>query len=82
MKLELSDFVVRLMNVDIHHYVPCIESMLIEYFSPVWNKQVMAFSFGNAKDEENLWHKFHISKKRDTIENVLRYLKIEPDQEP
>ena len=80
MKLELTDFVVRFMIVDIDHYVPCIESMLIEHFSPVWNKQAMAFSFGNANSPKNLWYKFHISKNPDTIANVLQNLKIEPDQ--
>ena len=76
MKPEPSDFMVRFMIVDIEHYVRCIESMLIEYFSPVWNSEAMAFSFGNANDSGNLWHKFHIDKDQKTIENVLRYLKI------
>lgn len=76
MKLELSDFMVRFMIVDIKHYVRCIESMLIEYFSPVWNSEAMAFSFGNVKGPENLWRKFHIDKEQKTIESVLRELKI------
>lgn len=75
-KLQLTDFVVRVMIVDIKHYAPCIESMLIEYFSPVWNKEVMAFSFGNANDDRNLWHQFHISKNPVIIEDVLRHLRI------
>ena len=75
-KLELTDFVVRFMIVDIKHYAPCIESMLIEYFSPVWNREAMAFSFGTANDDQNLWHQFHISKNPVIIENVLRDLRI------
>ena len=75
-KLELTDFMVRFMIVDILHYVPCIETMLIEYFSPVWNSQAMSFSFGNAKKKKNLWHKFHVTKDAKTIDDVLRYLKI------
>ena len=75
-KLELIDFVVRFMIVDIEHYAHSIEGILIEHFNPVWNRQTMAFSFGNAKDSGNLWYKFHISKDPKTIENVLRDLKI------
>ena len=76
-KLELSDFMVRFMIVDIEHYVPSIEGMMIEYFSPVWNSEAMAFSFGNAKkDSENLWYKFHNDKDQKTIDNVLGDLKI------
>ena len=38
-KMELSDFVVRFMIVDIEHYACCIESMLIEYFCSVMEKK-------------------------------------------
>ena len=76
-RLELTDFVVRFMIVDIEHCARNIEGILIEHFNPPWNSQTMAqFSFGNAKDSGNLWYKFHISKDPETIENVLRDLKI------
>lgn len=75
-KLELTDFVVRFMIVDIEYYAPCIERMLIEYFSPVWNKEAMKFSFGSGDCPGNLWHEFHHRRDPKTIENVLRYLKI------
>ena len=74
-KLELTDFVVRFMIVDIEHYIPCIEGMLIEYFNPAWNSQATKLSFGSNR-AENLWNKFHIEEDRETIKNVLRDLKI------
>ena len=75
-KLELTDFMVRFMTVDNKYYAPSIELMLIEYFSPVWNSETMAFSFGNANGNKNLWNRFHIDKDTDTIENVLSNLEI------
>ena len=75
-KLELTDFMVRFMTVDNKYYAPSIELMLIEYFSPVWNSETMAFSFGNANDDQNLWYRFHMDKDTETIENVLSDLKI------
>ena len=75
-KMELSDFVVRFMIVDIKHYACCIESMLIEYFCPVWNSETVKLSFGNAGEDNNNWHKYHIEKDEDTIRNILDLLKI------
>ena len=74
--LELSDFVVRFMAVDIKYYAPCIEGMLIEHFSPVWNRETVGFSFGNGNYEGNTWHKYHIKKDQTTIKNMLAHLKI------
>ena len=75
-KMELSDFVVRFMIVDIEHYACRIESMLIEYFCPVWNSETVKLSFGNAVDSNNDWHKYHIKKDADTITRILDLLKI------
>ena len=75
-KLKMTDFVVRFMIVDIQHYAPSIEGMLIEYFSPVWNSQTTPFAFGSGDRRGNLWHEVHINKDPKTIENVLRALKI------
>lgn len=75
-KLELTDFVVRFMIVDVAHYAPCIEGMLIEYFNPVWNSEAMKFSFGSGDRLGNLWYEFHNRRDPKTIENVLSYLKI------
>lgn len=75
-KMELSDFVVRFMIVDIEHYACCIESMLIEHFCPVWNSETVKLSFGNAVDSNNDWHKYHIKKDADTITRILDLLKI------
>ena len=77
--MELSDFVVRFMIVDIEHYACCIESMLIEYFCPVWNRQTaVKLSFGNAGNSKNNWHKYHIIKDAATITRILDLLKICP----
>ena len=74
--LELSNFVFRFMIVDIQYYAPCIEGMLIEHFSPVWNRETVGFSFGNGKYEGNTWHKYHIKKDQTTIDNMLAHLKM------
>ena len=76
-KMELSDFVVRFMIVDIKHYACCIKSMLIKYFCPVWNSETgVKLSFGNAGDTANNWHKYHIRKDAQTIRRTLDLLKI------
>ena len=75
--INLSDFVVRFMIVDIKYYAPCIEGMLIEHFSPVWNSETVKFSFGNANSTDNNWNKYHIQKDRRTIRTMLRLLKID-----
>ena len=74
--LELSDFVVRFMAVDIKYYAPCIEGMLIEHFSPVWNRETVGFSFGNGNYKDNTWNKYHIQKEAETIRTMLRLLRI------
>ena len=78
-KMGLSDFVVRFMIVDIEDYACCIEKMLIEYFCPVWNSEsAVTLSFGNARERNNNWHKYHIIKDAATITRILDLLKICP----
>ncbi|KAJ7381915.1 hypothetical protein OS493_038290 [Desmophyllum pertusum] len=71
-----AEFVVRFMIVDKDVTLP-IEKMLIEYFSPVWNRETrVGFSFGNANSETNPWNKFHIQGDEDTIIGMLEKLRI------
>ena len=69
--LQVQDFKVRFMSLDIEHYAPCIEGMLIEYYSPLWNDKAVKLSFGNANDESNNWYKYHVNKDDKTIENIV-----------
>lgn len=62
--LEVDDFIVRLMLVDIKFYAGCIEEMLIDYFRPKWNKEWGWLSFGNARSETNSWNRYHIQNIR------------------
>ena len=67
------------MIVDIEHYACYIESMLIEYFCPVWNSETaVKLSFGNAGNSNNNWRKYHIEKDANTITRILGLLKIGP----
>ena len=75
--LKLSDFVVRFMIVDIQYYARCIEGMLIEHFSPVWNSETVKFSFGNGNSPDNKWNKYHIQEDEETIRTMLELLKID-----
>ncbi|KAJ7381920.1 hypothetical protein OS493_038295 [Desmophyllum pertusum] len=74
--LNVADFVVRFMIVDVEYYAPAIEGMLIKYFSPVWNKETVGFSFGNANSRTNTWNKFHIQGDEKTINDMLENLTI------
>ena len=73
--LQVQDFKVRFMSLDIEHYAPCIEGMLIEYYSPLWNDTAVKLSFGNANDESNNWYKYHVNKDDKTIENIVENVK-------
>ena len=73
--LNLSDFVVRFMIVDIKYYAPCIEGMLIEHFNPVWNSEAVGFSFGNGNSADNTWNKYHIQQLERTINTMLARLR-------
>ena len=69
--LQVQDFKVRFMSLDIEHYAPCIEGMLIEYYSPLWNDTAVKLSFGNASDESNNWYKYHVDEDDKTINNII-----------
>lgn len=68
------------MIVDPGHYACSIESMLIEYFCPVWNSETVKLSFGNASrgKTRNTWYKYHILEDPGTMADVLGRLKISP----
>lgn len=66
-----TDFVVRLMIVDIEHYAPCIEGILIDYFNPLWNNKKVKFSFGNVTNPNNNWYKYHVVKDKDFIKAMV-----------
>lgn len=70
--LKVADFIVRFMIADIKYYASCIEGMLIEYFSPLWNDNTIKFSFGNALANSSNWHNYHIEQDRDTIAHIIR----------
>ena len=70
--LVLGDFAVRFIIVDIKPYASSIEEMLIEYYSPLWNyNNIVAFSFGNAGDDNNNWKKYHVDQDEYTIECMI-----------
>ncbi|PFX22789.1 uncharacterized protein LOC111333793 [Stylophora pistillata] len=74
--LNRRDFIVRFMLVDMHYYACCVEEMLIEYFSPVWNEnEAVKFSFGNADDVNNNWHKYHVEGDSKTKETMIKSVK-------
>ena len=73
--LKLGDFVVRFIIVDIKYYARCIEGMLIEHFSPVWNSESVGFSFGNGNNKKNTWNKYHIQEHGRTIKTMLARLR-------
>ena len=69
--LQVQDFKVRFMSLDIEHYAPCIERMLIEYYSPLWNDTAVKLSFGNASYKSNNWYKYHVDEDDKTIKNII-----------
>ena len=75
--LEVTDFVVRFMILDIKTYVASIEASLIEYYNPLWNSKTVKFYFGNAKDPKNNWHTYHVAKvkckRKEMIKRVKEY---------
>lgn len=61
--LKLSDFHCRFLVVD-DIWIPLAESLLIEMFSPVWNKQIDGFGNhapggGRNKQKRSLWDTIH-----------------------
>ena len=79
MDLEVTDFVVRFMIMDIEDYAFSIEAMLIQYYNPLWNNKSVKFSFGNAKDPNNNWYAYHVAKvkcrRREMMKRVRVYKK-------
>lgn len=73
--LQLGDFRVRFMIVDINHYAPSIEGLLIEFHNPLWNDKEIGFNFGNAKDDKNNWKKYHDIQDESTIKNMIELVK-------
>ena len=70
--LELRNFAVRFLIVDIEHFAPTIEGLLIEYHNPLWNKDKnINFSFGNANAENNNWRKYHVDQNENTITDMI-----------
>ena len=83
--LNLADFVVRFLIVDVKYYARCIEGLMIDYFSPVWNYETVGLAFGNAAF--SLWYQCHgnINPENDPdayedaeamLHDVLKYLEI------
>lgn len=70
--LEVTDFVVRIMTVDIEFYECTIEQKLIKYYDPLWNNKEVKFSFGNGKDPKNNWYKYHVSKVKSKREEMIK----------
>ena len=74
--LQVQDFKVRFMSLEIDDYAPCIEGMLIKYYEPFWNCRngsEVNLSFGNSKSNNNTWYKYHIDedkKRRETVDGV------------
>lgn len=74
--LEVKDFVVRFLTVDITQYASCIETMLIEYYSPLWNDPKVHLSFGNAGDDNNNWKKYHVAKDECTRKEMIKRVRM------
>ena len=76
--LEVKDFAVRYMIVDIGSYVHSLEGMLKDYYTPLWNDPILQFSFGNANDNNNNWFRYHVISDEDTrremIKRVRKYI--------
>lgn len=75
--LKTKHFGVRFVVVDVRHYAPCIEGMLIDYLNPIWNRETVGFNFGGVKlpksDQAkvtNIWYKYHVLQDDNTIKKV------------
>ena len=73
--LESGDFVVRFMIVDINHYAPSIEGLLIEFYNPLWNDKKVNFNFGNANAKKNNWKKYHVSRNKSTKAKMIKLVR-------
>ena len=75
--LDVRNFDVRFLIVDIEHFAPSIEGALIEFYNPLWNDKNVKFNFGNAESDNNNWKKYHVDQneytRTDMIERVRKY---------
>ena len=79
--LQVQDFKVRFMRVDVSNFAPCIEGLLIEYYKPFWNSSKgsgVNLSFGNSQSNSNNWYKYHISQDKEAIQRVDGVKQAEP----
>ena len=79
--LQVRDFKVRFMRVDVSNFAPCIEGLLIEYYEPFWNSSKgskVNLSFGNSKSNSNNWYSYHIRQDKETIQRVDGVEQAEP----
>lgn len=76
--LDVADFAVKVMFVDIRHYAPCIEGMFIEHFDPVWNRETLGISFGSRVS--SLWRKYHVDEDLDVSKEMEQKLNIRGGQ--
>ena len=76
--LDVADFAVKVIFVDIRHYAPCIEGMFIEHFDPVWNRETLGISFGSGVS--SLWRKYHVDEDLDVSKEMEKKLNISGGQ--
>ena len=74
--LKVTDFVVRFMRMDKKIYVRAIEDALIEYYNPLWNKNSVKFSFGNARDPDNNWYAYHIGMVKCRRREMMKRIRV------
>ena len=72
--LREKDFIVRFIIIDhdLQHYAPCIEGLLQDFYSPLWNDKTAKLNFGNAVEANNNWNKYHISLVEDEREKIIK----------
>ena len=73
--LQLEDFEVRFMIVDIEYYAPAIEGALINFHNPLWNDGKVKFNFGNANAKNNNWKKYHVSRNKSTKAKMIELVR-------
>ena len=73
--LELRNFAVRFLIVDIKYYAPAIEGALIEFYNPLWNDKKVKFNFGNANKNNNNWKKYHVIQNESTIAEMIKLVR-------
>ena len=74
--LEVTDFVVRFMTLDIESYALTIEAMLIAHYKPLWNDKSVKLSFGNARDPNNNWYAYHVAKVKCRRREIMKRVRV------